>query len=133
MGKIIKIKKKTNLQAGLEKLGLDFGFKFSSFNLFAGLPLEAEGAASAQVCLLLLLLLLLHCNYSARAQLTPKHAQPLPNKYATLWWIKINIFLFWLDVYLRIILPNYLVCYEFQFGQNLPLGRNCPNVSPTPQ
>ena len=29
----------------MEKLRIDFGFKFSSANLFTGLPLEAEGGS----------------------------------------------------------------------------------------
>ena len=95
-------------------------------------PWKLKVAALAQGCLVLLLLLLLHCNCSACAQLTPKHARPLPNKYATLWYIKPHIALFWLDFYLRTIVPNHLVCYKFQFGWNLLLGHNYPNVCPTP-
>ena len=41
----IKKKEKSNLHIGLEKLDLNFGFKFTSSNLFAGLPREAEGGS----------------------------------------------------------------------------------------
>ena len=43
-------------------------------------PWKLKVAASVQGFIILLLLLLLHCSCSARAQLTPKHAQALPNK-----------------------------------------------------
>ena len=94
-------------------------------------PWKLKVAASAQGCLVLLLLLLLHYSFKCLCPDDPQTCldlaqqtyHPVVDK-STHWPI--------LLVYLKTILPNHLIYYKFKFGQNLPLGNNCLNVSPTP-
>ena len=133
MGKYDQTKKeKSNLQVGLENLGFEFGFKTTCSNLFAGLPLEAEGGSFSPrlsyAAAVVALALQLQCPCPADPQACPALAQQMCHPVVDK------------TTYCPV-LVGYLskdnttepasVCCKFQFGYNLPLGHNCPNVIPT--
>ena len=82
---------------GLENLWIKFLFRFAYSNLFAGLPLEAEGGSfSPRLSLCCCCCLLLRCSLQClMASWTSKHVTgPMPNQCATLWWVKAIIYSF---------------------------------------
>ena len=123
-------KKNTNIKVALEKLGKNFGFISACSNMFAGLPLEAEGSsfsprlsrAAALVAPALQMQSLCPANPQACPELTHQVCHPVVDK----------------TTYYPVLVgslskentakPPHLL----EFGQNFPLGHPCPNMSPTP-
>ena len=87
-------KEKNKLQVVWKSWDKSLGLNLLVPNCLLVCSWKLKVVSSAKGCVMLLLLLFLHCNCSAYAQLTPKHAQPLPNKCTILWWRKPRIVLF---------------------------------------